>query len=154
MNYQDWTPLFGLPANDPKVVSALAARGFTGPVTLEPDESSTSVDLKQEGLSVGFNSEFSLNGGVADLPILSTIVMMTILGKTAKNWTAYTGPLPHGLTVDTSKDEALALLGEPENLDEDYESALWLIDGQELGVTFTEDWKRIKQLGLSLPGAV
>lgn len=153
MNYTEWLPLFGLAANDQAVVGALATHGVTTPVTLLPQWSSTGVDFKNDGVSVGFTSEFNLRGGVADLPILSRVVMKPLLGKTAKNWTAYDGPLPHGLKTSHSKDDVLALLGNPVNLNEDFCSALWVIDGLELGILFTEDWRKIKQLGLSLPGA-
>lgn len=154
MDYDEWLPLFGLPANDRRVAAALAAHGVSKPVALPSQEYATGVDFKAHGLSVGFTSEFTLSGGVADLPILASVVMMLILGKSAKGWTAYTGSLPHGLEKSHSKDDLVGLLGEPANLDEDYSSALWLIDGKELGVSFTDDWKHIKQLGLSLPGAL
>ena len=63
----------------------------------------------------------------------------------------YTGPLPHGLKKSHSKDDVVALLGEPVNLDADLYSARWVIGGRGLGILFTEGWKNIKQLGLSLP---
>lgn len=153
MNYQEWLPLFGLPANDQKVVAALAVHGFNKPVTLYPQEFSTGVDFKNEGIGVGFTSEFTLRGGVADLPILSSVVMQLRLGKTTRDWTVYAGPLPHGLKATHCKDDVVALLGEPVNLDKDFCSALWVINGQEIGILFTDDWKKIRQLGLSLPGA-
>lgn len=153
VNYQEWLPLFGLPANDPKVVAALASNGVTSPVTLPPQEFSTGVDFKNEGISVGFTSEFTLRGGAADLPILSSVVMQLRLGAITKDWTPYSGPLPHGLKKSNTKDEIVALLGTPANLDQDFCSALWIIDRQELGILFTDDWRKIKQLGLSLPGA-
>lgn len=154
MDYQEWLPLFGLPANDRKVVAALAAQGVSKAVALPLQEFATGVDFKASGLSIGFTSEFTLSGGVADLPILASVVMMLILGKSAKGWIIYDGPLPYGLNRGHSKDDLVNLLGEPANLDEDYSSALWLIDGKELGVSFTDDWKHVKQLGISLPGAL
>jgi len=151
MDYQEWLPLFGLPANDRRVVAALAEHGINTPVTLRPQELTVNVDFKNDGMSAGFTSEYTLRHGVADLPILSSVVMKIILGKTAKNWTVYTGPLPHGLKKTQSKDDVVSLVGEPVNFDADLCSARWVIDGLGLGILFTEDWKSIKQLGLSLP---
>lgn len=153
MNYKEWLSLFGLPSNDKAVIAMLAAHGVNTPVTFPPQWSSTGVDFKSDGVSVGFTSEFNLRGGAADLPILSRVVMKLLLGKTAKNWTTYTGSLPHGLSTNHSKEDVLSLLGEPTNLSQDFCSALWSIDGNQLGIHFTDDWGKIKQLGISLPGA-
>lgn len=154
MTYSDWLPLLWLSARDPKVISALAANGFDKPITFRPDESTASVDFKAHGMSVGFTSEFLLKGGASDLPILSTVVMKPLLGKSARGWTAYRAPLPHGLSASHTRDDVSAVLGTPANLDEDFCSALWEVDGLEIGILFTEDWKQIKQLGVSLPGAI
>jgi hypothetical protein len=155
VNYQDWLPLFGLPANDPRVVQALAAHGIHQPVEFgDPTESTTGVVFREHGLFVNFTSAFRLNGGSADLPILMEVGMKTIPGKSAKKWTAYAGPMPFGLTIGTSKDEALKLLGAPLVLSEDYVSGRWLVDGYDLGVGFTDDWAKINQLGLSLPESI
>lgn len=154
MDYQEWLPLFGLAANDGKVIAALAAHGVTTPVTLPPQVFTTGVDFKAQGLGVGFTSEFTLRGGVADLPILASVVMMTAPSKNAKGWTPYAGPLPHGLKKGDTKDDVVAKLGEPVKLDDFFCSGRWVIDAQQLGILFTDDWKKIKQIGLSLPGAV
>lgn len=154
MDFQQWLPLFGLPATDGKVVSALAAAGVTAPVVLPPQTFTTGVDFKPQGVGVGFTAEFKLReGGVADLPILASVVLMTAPSKNAKGWTPYNGPLPHGLKKTDSKDDVVAKLGEPATLDDFFNSGRWVIDGQQLGILFTDDWKKIKQLGLSLPGA-
>ena len=153
-NYQDWLPLFGLSASDRQVVALLAAHGVNTPVTLRPQELTVNVDFKNDGMSVGFTSEYTLRRGVADLPILTSVVMKTILGKTAKSWTTYTGLLPHGLKKMHSKDDVVSLLGEPVNLDADLCSARWVVDGRGLGILFAEGWKNIKQLGLSLPRTI
>ena len=153
MNYQDWLPLFGLPATDPKVIAALAANGVTAPVTLPPETSATGIDFKPHGYGVGFTSEFTLRAGVAGLPILSSVVIKTIPNKNAKGWTPYSGALPHGLTKNDSKDVALTKLGKPAVLSDAFFSGRWEIDGIDLGVSFSDDWQKIKQLGLSLPGS-
>ena len=87
------------------------------------------------------------------MPILSSVVLMLRLGKRASGWTVYGGALPHGLSNTSSKDEVVALLGAPTNLNDTFCSALWVIDGKELRILFTDEWKQIKQLGLSLPRA-
>jgi hypothetical protein len=151
MDYREWLPMIGLAATDPRVVAALAAHGVTAPVTLGPQELETGLDFKSDGMSLTFNSEYDVRGGVADLPILSQIVMMIVLGKTAKNWTAYTGPLPFGLKSTDSRDDVIARIGQPIVADDDFCSARWMIDGQDLGIRFTPEWKQIKQLGVGLP---
>ncbi len=152
MNAQDWLPLLGLPANDPKVVAALAANGVTTPVSLGRQTLTTGHDFKSHGLSLGFNSAVSLPGGGEHRPILTTVVMKLIAGKSAKGWALYTGPLPYGLAPTHSKDDLVALLGAPQNLNEDFCSGRWSVEGRELAVAFTDDWARIKQLGVSVPG--
>ena len=155
MDYQQWLPLFGLAATDGKVVSALAAAGVTTPVVLPPQTFTTGVDFKPKGVGVGCTAEFKLReGGVADLPILASVVLMTAPSKNAKGWTPYAGPLPHSIKKTDSKDDLVAKLGEPATLDDFFNSAGWVIDGLRLGVLFTDDWKKIKQLGLMLPGAL
>jgi hypothetical protein len=154
MDYQEWLPLFGLAATDPKVVAALAAHGVTKPVTLPPETSTTGVDFKPHGFGLGFTSEFTLSGGVADLPILASVIFVAIPGKSSKGWRPYSGSLPHGLAKSDSKDEVVGKLGEPASLDNFFCSAGWDIDGLSLGISFSDDWKQIKQLGLSLPGAL
>ena len=155
MDYQQWLPLFGLAASDSKVVSALAAAGVTAPVELPFQTFTTGVDFKPRGLGVGFTAEMKLReGGSADLPILSSVVMMTAPSKKAKGWAPYAGPLPHGLAKGDGKDDIVAKLGPPTTLDDFFNSAGWVIDGLRLGVLFTDDWKTIKQLGLMMPGAV
>ena len=154
MDYQAWVPLFGLPATDPKVVSLLAAHGVTDPVTLPPQTFTTGADFKPHGFGVGFTSEFTLRGGAADLPILASVVIVVSPAKVKKGWVLYAGALPGGIKASDSKDEVVANLGPPANVNDDYTSAGWAIDGLELGIAFTEGWKQIKQLGLSLPGAL
>jgi hypothetical protein len=153
LNYQDWLPLFGLAAHEPAVLAMLASQGVKTPVTLPRQWSSTAVDFRELGVSIGFTSEFNLSGGAADVPIVSRFAMKLILGKTAKNWSTFTGALPHDLLASYSKDKVVSVLGEPTKLSQDYRSASWIIDGQQLGIHFTDDWAHIKQLGLSIPGA-
>src|SRR5579871_5621161 len=133
VDYQSWAAFLGLPANDSQVVAALAADGVTNPITLRSDELTVNVDFKRYGMSVGFTSEYALRGGVADLPILTSVVMKPVLGKTAKNWTAYSGSLPYGLKKTHSKNDVVSLLGDPVHSDSDFYSARWKIDGRELG---------------------
>lgn len=155
MDYQEWIPLFGMPANATQVLNALARHGITKPVSLNRDELSTGVDFEKDGMSLGFTSEFKLRGGVADLPILSSVVMETILGKsTPKGWVAYAGPLPHGLAKTQSKDSVLALFGEPVKLSDRFHSARWVVDGRNISILFTDDWSNIRQLGVTMPGAI
>lgn len=154
MDYLVWIPLFGLPAHDSKVVSLLAAHGVTTPVTLPAQTSTTGADFKLHGFGVGFTSEFALRGGVANLPILASVIIIVSPAKVKKGWKLYTGALPAGIKVTDSKDDVIAKLGPPDSSDADYTSAGWTLDGLELGITFTDDWKQVKQLGLSLPGAL
>lgn len=155
MDYQEWLPLFGLAATDPRVVNALAAQGVTAPVTLPPQTLVTGVDLKTAGLSVSFMSEFKLRGGVADLPILIAVVMTTVPGKSApKGSKPYAGPLPHGLSKKDGRDEVVAKLGEPVVLDDYFNSGRWVVDGHHVSILFTDDWKAIRQLGVTMHGAI
>lgn len=154
MDYQEWIHFFGLPATDANVVKALAAHGFTTPVTLPPQTLVTGVDLKSEGISVSFMSEFKLRGGVADLPIVTSVVMKTLPGKNAKGWTAYAGPLPYGLDIGDTKEDVIAKLGDPATLNDTFHSGRWVVDGHHVGILFTDDWKKIRQLGMTMPGAI
>lgn len=152
MSFEDWRPLLGEKANSKGVVDLLVANGVHSPVTLGKEDLTVNVDLKSRGMSIGFTSEYVLRGGVADLPILSSIVMKVVVGKAAKGWTPYTGTLPLGLGADSSRDAIVALLGAPASSDDDFQSARWTLEGNlSLGVQFADEWKRIKQIGLSLP---
>lgn len=154
MDYRQWLPLFGLAASDEKVVAALAAAGSTAAVVFPRDTFTTGVDFRAAGLGVGFTAEFKLrSGGANHLPILGSVVMMTAPSKKQKGWSAYVGPLPHGIDKKDDKDALVAKLGEPKVVDDFFASAAWEIDGLRLGVLFTDDWKTIKQLGLAMPGA-
>jgi hypothetical protein len=154
VDYQTWLPLLGLAATDKKVVSMLAALGVTAPVTMPPDMLTTGVDFKPHGFGVGFVSEFKFRGGIADLPILVSVVIIVAQAKKSKGWSLCKGALPGGLKQTDSKNEAISKLGPPDSCDDDFCSAGWTVDGLKLAVRFDDDWKQIKQLGLSLPGAL
>jgi hypothetical protein len=154
MDYQEWVPLLGLPADDERVIARLAAHGWTAPVLFKPDELSVSVGFKGEGMGVAFESEYKIRSdGAADLPILSSVGMTLIPGKIQKNVTPYNGTLPYGLKKTFSKADVVALLGEPVNFSDDFHSARWMFeDGQRyLNIQFTEGWKNIKRLGIGIP---
>jgi len=144
----------GLAITDPRVSTAVAAAGVTKTIALAPDDLAVRADMKDRGMSIGFTSELTLRRGVADLPILTSVMMNLIPAKSSKGWTPYVGPLPRGLRTTDTKDDVIARLGEPQSLSADFFSAGWLVDGLDLGVTFTSDWTKIRQLGLSLPGSL
>lgn len=154
MSYQEWVSLFGLSATDPQVSAALAKAGVTKVIALASDELAMRADMKDQGMSIGFTSELKLRNGVADLPILTSVMMKLIPAKAAKGWTCYAGQLPQGLKASDTKNDVVTRLGEPQTLSTDFFSGRWRVDGLNLGVTFTSDWMKIRQLGLSLPGSL
>lgn len=154
MDHREWLPLLGLAATDARIVSMLAKFGTNTPITLPHQTSETGVDFKQHGMFISFKSEFALKGGSPKLPILTTVGFKLVPGKKAKGWVPYTGSLPGGIEPTDGKDELIVKLGRPVTLDEFFNSAAWLIETHRLGVLFTEDWKQMSQLGLSMPGAV
>lgn len=151
MRFETWLPLFGLAATDAKVVAALADAGHTGAVKLPPQTSTTGIDFKPHGISLGFTSAFRLHDGDATLPILASLVLKP---AARKDWKAYPGPLPHGLAPSDGKDAVVAKLGPAVALDDYFCSGGWDVDGLRLGILFTDDWSLIRQLGLSLPRAL
>ena len=139
MDYQEWIPLLGLPADDERVIARLAAHDWNTPVVFEPQELTFDVVFRSHGMNIGFESEYKLSSdGVVDLPILASVTMKPTLSKNDKKWkwTAYSGPMPYSLKGTCSKADVIALLGEPANFDDDFNFAGWLLeDGQrELGI--------------------
>jgi len=153
MDYQEWIPLLGLAADDERIITRLAAYGWNAPIAFGPEDFYACVDFKNNGMSIRFESEFTLrNKGVLDLPILASVSMFPVLRKIQKKWTAYSDPLPFNLKLTFSKSDVIVLFGEPENSSNSY-SARWLLDsGQRyLSVQFGENWESIKQLGVGIP---
>lgn len=152
MNYETWSRLFGRTPNDPDVAAAVAAAGIVKTLSIGSDELSVAADIPGQGLTISFTDESILRpqGGLADLPILSS-VMMLLRHPSAPH--LYKGPLPFGLPANTTRDAMRQRFGAPIEVGESRPWEIFLVEGLELAPTYSRDFQSIERLTLRLPGS-
>lgn len=152
MNYETWSRLFGRTPNDPDVAAAVTAAGITKTLSIGSDELSVAADIPGQGLTILFTDESILRpeGGLAGLPILSS-VMMLLRHPSAPH--LYKGPLPFGLSANTTQGAMRQRFGTPIEVGEGRPWEIFSIEGFELSPTYSRDLQSITRLTLRLPGS-
>lgn len=153
MDYRQWLDLFGKSADEKQVREALAKAGITSRIKIDSDELSASEDIKGQGITIIFTDESILapDTGVVGRPILSGVLM--ILQDRRSKANLYKGPLPYGLRYDESRMLLRARLGQPTQINDEYRTDAWFIDGLEVAVTYSADLNSLTQVSVTLPGS-
>lgn len=152
MDYAQWIKLFDKPADDIQVRSLLAKSGITDAIKINREELSVAEDIEGQGMTIIFTSETILHpaaGGIVGRPILSGLIMELQTKKRKSNF--YMGSLPCELKKDLSQTTVRDRLGAPLQINEEYRTDAWIIDGLELAVTYAEDLQSLTQVSVSLP---
>ena len=100
-------------------------------------------------------SEFKLRGGVADLPILTAVVITIVPGKSAPKGRSPTQDrCPMAWTRMTAATRWSRSWASPSCWTDFFNSGRWLVDGHHVSILFTDDWKTIRQLGVTMQDAI
>lgn len=152
MNYETWSRLFGRTPDDPDVAAAVATAGIVKTLSIGSDELSVAADIAGQGMTILFTDESILRpqGGSVGLPILSSVGMLLQHPSVPH---LYKGPLPFGLSANTTQDAMRQRFGAPIEVGESRPWEIFSIDGLELCPTYSRDLQSIARLALSLPGS-
>ncbi|MFO1224545.1 MAG: hypothetical protein U1E90_15745 [Burkholderiaceae bacterium] len=150
MNYEQWQQLFGRAADDTGVAAAISQAGISKVLTIGADELSVAADIPGQGLTIVFTDESILRPGVGLVgrPVLTSVTM--ILKHPSSP--LYRGPLPHGLTPDTTRDAMRQRFGAPIEIGEGRPWEVFRVEGLDLAPTYSRDLQSIARLTLRVPG--
>ncbi len=152
MDYKQWVDLFGKPADDPLVRTAVVKAGITKPLKIGRDELSVIADVPGKGMSIIFADDSVLHpgSGLIGRPILST-VNMAVQHPTRKD--LYTGPLPFKLTKNSGQSALRDRFGAPVESEEDLRWDAWILEGLQLTVGYTKDLQGVRSVSVKIPGS-
>jgi len=141
MSMSTWIDLLGKSQDDPHVQAALAAAGVKK--VPKPSGGSAIFELKGHHLWLVMTKAFH-----SKRPMTLTSVEAVLSHR--KKPGGYLGPLPLGLAANMSQDAIRRVLGTPLTIVDDVPADIWLRDGIEVNVTYTQDLI-LQTLALTLP---
>jgi hypothetical protein len=147
-----WIELLGKSQDDPQVKAALAAAGVKKLPKRDKDDPSVIFELKGQHLWLEMTDEAYQNDltdqDIGEGPLLLTSVEAALSPGKPKG--GYQGSLPLGLSAGMTQADVRRVLGEPSTIIDDVPADIWLRDGLEVNVTYTQDLK-FQTLALTLP---
>ena len=151
MNYEQWLKLFGRAANDPDVAATVALAGISKNLAIATDELSVAADVPGQGLTIVFTDESILrpDTGLVGRPVLTSVTMLL---KHPSAPQLYRGPLPHGLTSDTTQAAMRQRFGAPIESGDGRPWDVFRVDGLDLAPTYSRDLQSIARLTFRVPG--
>lgn len=149
MDIKHWVALFGKPVDDPKVRQALVKARLKIPSKLRRDELDARDDIEGEGTTVVFTDESVIDpNGKEGRPILSAV---SVFVQNSDATEIYKGPLPYDLKTSDTQAALRKRFGKPVMSNATNRTDAWMIDGLMLAVSFAEDLKSIKKVGIRHP---
>ncbi len=144
--------LLGLSSEHPDVQAFLKSIQATPP-NLPDGDIDVNTSAPAKGLTLVFTDE-SAHTNNDDLALGEGELLLTnitFLTSRSKGFDTYAGALPFGARFDMTRAELRALLGQPEESDDDLCLDRWTVDGIWFFATYADDFSELKDCAVQLP---